>query len=255
MDSVKTGHRLKKGVFEGDSKSYDRPQAPCMRTKDDEGSWQPEPSNMLPLSRPPSMGRFILDRLLDFGKDLKDQHLIEFGELNGQNARDQDMLQPWKDAIRNASQTLPVDVLDFLDDAVRDRVLTAQRDHQKHELDEIKQFVRSMKEEWSRAVQRPSPTKLSSPQKRSFRRQATVSDPLGSLVKKFADGPGSEEQRASYAYELSEAFAFSVAFKASCLIKARNAGIVPTTGLFADAMTMQSSAIRMLATSRNGDVS
>ena len=255
MDSVKTGHRLKNGVFAEDSRAYDRPQALCMRTKEDEDSWQPKANNMLPLPRPSSLGRFILDRLLDVGKELKDQHLIEFGRLDGKEARDQDALQPWKDASRNASQTLPADVLDFLDDAVRDRVLTAQRDHQQRELDEIKQFVRSMKEEWSRAVQRPSSTKPSSPQKRSFRRQATVSGPLESLVKKFADGPGSEEQRASLAYELNENFAFSVAFKTLCLIKARNAGIVPTASLFADAMTMQSSAIRMLATSRNGDVS
>ncbi|THH18623.1 hypothetical protein EW146_g2394 [Bondarzewia mesenterica] len=262
LDSGKSGLRLKEGVFKADSKAYGYPKARCMQSEEGEESSRMQDHNTPPLPRDSSLPKFILESLLDTGSDLKKRYLIKYEALDVQPTRqDKDLLQPWKDVQEAAATPFPDDAFNFVSQDLRQKIQDELHRVRKAEISRVENYILSIKAEWMTAVHPPSPSKTApSPRKKKIRSQsvALVQD----VVKKFADGLAdvswaSEDVRASCAYTIASRlgdgkFPFSVAFRGLCHIKAQVAGITPITQQFTDAMTMQSSALRMLSKVRSG---
>jgi len=249
LDSRKTGLRVLENVFQKDSAKYG---SKYMRV--DEGVAE----NQSLARRGEALGSFILDDLQSFGSSIADSFWVKYEKPDGQPAadtwfksKDKHLLRPYQRISEKLSEmrSLPqVKVDDFLAEARR-------------ELGAIEEHVKAMKLEWAnifRSKERgPAKRKGSKPSKSSQDRAIDV------LQRKFASGPDVPhiallgdvpEIRASYAYSLCQPnnakFAFAVAFKELCNIKAREQGGSILDREFAELMSIPKSTVRTLSALR-----
>jgi hypothetical protein len=215
--------------------------------------------NQNPATRDEALGSFILDDLQSFGSSVADSFWVKYEKPDGGPAvetwfrfKDKHLLRPYQGISEKLSEmrSLPqVKVDDFLVEARR-------------ELGAIEEHVKAMKLEWanifrSTKEREPAKKKGSKPSKSSQDRAIDV------LQRKFASGPDVphiallgdvSEIRASYAYSLcppnNPKFAFAVAFKELCKIKAREQGGTILHHEFAELMSIPKSTVRTLSALR-----
>jgi len=236
LDSRKTGLHVLENVFQKDSKKYAWPLPKCMQGDEEEG----ESQNSITI-RGKELGPFILDDLLSFGDSVAKNFWVKYDKpaMESFNSQDQHLLRPYQRILEKLSEmrSLPrVNVNDFLGEARR-------------ELGAIEKHVEDMKLEWARIFK--------AQQKRGQNHAIDL------LQRKFASGPDVAhlallgdvpEIRASYAYSLCKPinpkFAFAVAFKELCGIKAREVGGTTLDREFAELMSIPKSTVRALSALR-----
>ncbi|KAI0829054.1 RNA dependent RNA polymerase-domain-containing protein [Trametes gibbosa] len=248
LDSRKSGLKVKNDVYRRDKQRYDRGRPICLQAggKGAEGDL---PSSVVSLSRPPVLGRFILDELLQEGERMRDFHLHrydQFIQTTQYSARsDQELLRPYTtaSALPDLSQV-------------------------KSDLTRIRTHVEEHITKWQKTA-RASKSTPRTPSRRGKTRGGRSAPVEGrnkwrELKKSFATGPDIasdsllatlgdlEALKASCAYALNPKFAWSVAFQALCRIKATSQGSIALTGTFADSMSISSSAVRVFEQSRLG---
>ncbi|TFY77228.1 hypothetical protein EWM64_g6785 [Hericium alpestre] len=236
LDAKKTGLRLKQDVVRADFKEYDAPKPDCM--KSDDFSENEVVDNRVSLRRRRSLPRFVLDSLLATGQELQTMHLQKYAELDTWHGRpDPDLLSPIEKAL-----------------AVPNAMI-------KEEVKLIRKHVEASQQGYGRYWTTYKPT---SKKGKSNRSAALFHD---KVRKPYAEGPdvpvvaalsNLDELRASDTYkyamkEKKEKFAFEVAFKALCTIKARAVDSTPMSQQFANIMQMQSAAVRVLRNAQNGN--
>ena len=239
-------------VFQKDSKEYGSylPNYMLVDERVDE--------NQILTGRGEALGSFILDVLQSFGKSVADNFWVKYEKPDGGPAvetwfrsKDKHLLRPYQGISEKLSEmrSLPrVKVDDFLVEARR-------------ELGAIEEHVKVMKLEWANIFRskdrEPAKKKGSKPSKSSQDRAIDV------LQRKFASGPDVPhiallgdvpEICASYAYSLcppnNAKFAFAVAFKELCNIKAREQGGTILHHEFAELMSIPKSTVRALSALR-----
>lgn len=230
LDSRKSGLIVQRNIFRADSKRFDRTLPPCMSSGK---QWFGE-SNRPFLPRDSNLGPFILDQLHSkinsVSNDVLDQLKLQTdGESTPQ---DPDLLRPWTDAKKTGVAAI------------------------ERELDLIEAHVKSCKTRWSLTGggRASNFTTESHAQRKKKEKQKLVQD----LQEKFRQKPdgvvllplmGSgtvDILKASLAYSMSETFAFSMAFKLLCRIKAESHGMVAVTREFSESMSIPSSIARLL---------
>lgn len=238
LDSRKTGLRVLENVFQKDAKKYGWPLPKCMQDDEEEG----ESQNAV-TSRGNALRPFILDELLSFGDSVAEKIRVEYDKpaMESFRNKDQHLLRPYQRILEKLSEmrSLPVKVDDFLGEARR-------------ELGAIEKHVDDMKLEWGNSFQ-------------SNARQNTRQDhTIDMLRRKFISGPPDvahlallgdvPEIRASYAYSrcmaINPKFAFAMAFKELCGIKARELGGTILDSEFAEIMSIPKSTVRTLSALR-----
>ncbi|KAG1747654.1 RNA dependent RNA polymerase-domain-containing protein [Suillus lakei] len=227
LDASKTGLRVKAHVFEGDRKYCGdrKPYYMVALGQSAEGKSVSKRKGPTP---------YILDALVDEGRRLRDDFLKQYSVLRSSstNTTDPDLTSPYLSASRRATQASRTG-------------LQILQDH----LSVVKCHVQKAYEDWQAAVAL----------------QKKVSEGRGSLdpktqaiqksVQHFARRPevlffSDEELKtimASYAYNLSGAFGFSVAFADLCAIKARVQGAVLFADRFAEVMCIPNNILRALS--------
>ncbi|KAI0652718.1 RNA dependent RNA polymerase-domain-containing protein [Trametes meyenii] len=249
LDSRKSGLRVQDEVFRRDKKRYDRRRPLCLQ-----GSGNADPiSNVADLPRPQSLGRFILDELMEAGKEMRDTYLARY-----------DQLSPVFDMLGNRDPHLrrPYEAaLPFMENPLFQRDLTAIKDHIKKHIEMWQKLTRDSK---------PSPHRTPSrTPARKWRGAVGPSTPAErqrgwkDLTRSFADGPvfaadsplalaDVEALKASWAYHEKPNFAWKVAFQALCRLKASSHWPVAMTGQFADTVTIPPAAVRVFERNRLG---
>lgn len=254
LDSRKTGLRVLENVFQKDTKSYSLRMPKCMRVDEEAGEDQ-----KFPAIRGGALGSFILDDLQGFGDSLAENFLVKYEKPDGQpeaetwfKSKDRHLLRPYQQISEKLSEmgSLPrVKVDDFLVEARR-------------ELKAIEGHVEAMKLEWA-SIYRPSTRKEREPAKKKGSKTSQQDHALNVLQRKFASGPDVPhlallgdipEIRASYAYSLcwpnNPKFAFAMAFKELCNIKARELGGTILDSKIAEVMSIPKSTVRTLSALR-----
>lgn len=185
---------------------------------------------------------FVLDNLIKFGETLVTKRLEEleeqFMDAGSRKDVDQHVLLSYQLASSKA-HTL--------------NTLTNPSDRLQTELQAIKAHVTASHAEYRKACDLSK-----SPSKKKDRQSAEgEGDSFGEAARFYAEGPqsvddsgfitsGIDEIKASYAYSLSAPFAFSVAFKDVCAIKAKACQDMPITRDFAEALTILPAFVRAL---------
>lgn len=226
MDSSKTGHRLKPEVFEKDRAQF---------------------GTLKMVSNSPSSTPFlnILSLLQEAGQK-KGHQLFERYEAQRpegpRQSRDPDLCKPYQLATDYALTAYDQSkIAAFTDEMSRIRT---------HVKEALKLFHEASLQ--SQAKQ-DSPTKRS----RGARKQKSdQEDPMLASARAYAEPVKDivltrdvEQVKASYAYRESPSFAFSVAFRELCHIKAlaSSDGIVPSIRIFDEGRTFSASFLRSLA--------
>ncbi|OBZ68489.1 putative RNA-dependent RNA polymerase SHL2 [Grifola frondosa] len=253
LDARKTGLKVKADVFTSDKRDYDLPKPLCLQGKDDTAA-SDEYGHRPPVKRDVNRP-FVLDELLEAGRDLGKQYRAKYANL-------------WPDALdrdRDADITLrePLRSAETIAAEVTDSRL-------KEELRSIRNHVEQHYQRWitiSRSKAQASPSKKS-PSKAASRSPSSKVGAASSqtaqyqdLARSFASGPADvplfrrlnslDAIMASHAYHRSSKFAFHVAFHAVCSIKARAEGSGAFTRKFAEMMAIPSSAVRVLEQCRS----
>ncbi|KAG2153597.1 RNA dependent RNA polymerase-domain-containing protein [Suillus bovinus] len=227
LDASKTGLRVKPHVFEQDRKFCGNRKPyymvpPEQRTEGQE------------ISRRKGSTPYILDALVDEGRRLRDDFLKRYSVLRSSsiNMADQDLTSPFLSASRRAKEASHAGVHVLQDN-----------------LSVVKAHVQRVHEDWQVAT---------SLQKKASDGRGS-SDPKTQAIQKsvqhFARRPEvlffSDEDlktiMASYAYNLSGGFGFSVAFAELCAIKARVQGAVLFADRFAEVMCIPNNVVRALS--------
>ncbi|EDR15354.1 uncharacterized protein LACBIDRAFT_301565 [Laccaria bicolor S238N-H82] len=223
LDSSKTGHRLKSGIFEKDRKRY---------------VGQEEPSG-------------ILHRLLKAGRTKGDELIQAFHDACKENlVKDKAILEPYNTASNYALVTFDTNKVVgqmFLDELTRIR---------KHVDDAHLEFGKSANHHTPDTPTPGTPSKKSKKAK-SYRATADQDDKMLAAAQKYAEPLEGiiltrdlESVMASYAYAASKSphFAFTVAFQQICTIKAKSCkgGIAPSTREFDEARKITASFLRAL---------
>jgi RNA-dependent RNA polymerase len=237
LDSDKLGLDLRKEVFRHDTNMFNGGRVASMLPEEASST-----ANLILLKRPPGLGPFILDTLLRFGAQLANQHLVNFDRLleTVDQRKDDDLLQPYKVATAIASQAS-----------------AAKYDGYSLELTAIKSHVDAVFRLWTAAASSGSQdsSRYKSPTKKRDSAKTKI-DPWREVARAYAEGPTNSKMSiipnidavtASYAYTFhTPKFAFSVAFKDLCSIKARASQDLPITREFAEAMSIVPSFLRAL---------
>ena len=237
LDSRKTGLRVLENVFKKDAHEYAWSLPKCMQDDEEKG----ESGNRV-TSRGKALGLFILDELLSFGDSVAKNLWVEYDKpaMGSFGTKDQHLLRPHQRISEKLSEmrSLPqVKVDDFLGEARR-------------ELGAIEKHVVAMRSEWGKIF--------------NARQNTSQEHEIEKLRRKFVSGPldvahlallgDVSEIRASYAYFLciptNPKFAFAMAFKELCGIKARERGGTILDGEFAELMSIPKSTVRTLSTLR-----
>ncbi|KAJ8455635.1 hypothetical protein ONZ45_g18889 [Pleurotus djamor] len=237
LDSPKTGLRVKPEVFK-EHKVYDA-----------KTPWAPESTHPLPQflrkSDRPCSEPFILNHLLEVGKRLGDQLLHNFEiipkQLDDRNYRNFDrvLLKPYHQA------------LELVEMSKAEGFLKIEK-----ELDSIIAHVDDHRARYSTAFnheKRDEPTDWSKKKKGKGKAGVRIPKPLENFTRTFAeglppttflDGP---RVAGSYAYHCGAGFAFNVAFRMLCLLKAESQEIAPSTTAFDQARIPSSKYMRIAA--------
>ena len=182
---------------------------------------------------------FVLDALVEEGEKLKEETLQKY-RLKAQEIQtgeDEDLSKPWNAAKAKAAQARAQNISGFSDN-----------------LEDIRAHVEKAQREFQRAVARGSNV------------QGSKDNHFDKVASGFAKPPTfrgfvffSDEDvqilKASLASTMSLRFAFSVAFRDLCAIKARAAGNVAITHQFAQCITIPNKVARMLSQALTGDTS
>ncbi|KAK7695210.1 hypothetical protein QCA50_002400 [Cerrena zonata] len=231
LDSRKSGLIVKKEIFGKDSRQFQRALPECMSSG--KGSRR---NNDPYLPRDPRLGPFILKQLQDRVEVIRQD--VMANKLKTENfPKDPNLLRPWTDAMKVTY------------DAV------------KQELKLIQAHVDSCREDWPKVWHSEQGSNHDSSDKNVQKKEKQNHQRrLQNLREKFRQvpdgivmlpllGPGIVDiLKASYAYTLrdSEPFAFSMAFKLLCRIKAESQGMVAVTREFSESMSIPGSIARIL---------
>ncbi|KAJ3538183.1 hypothetical protein NM688_g6556 [Phlebia brevispora] len=236
LDSRKTGLKLKQDIYQQDRQKYGSFELPdCLN----EGESQ-DIEQRLPIRRR-VRGKFILDALMEAGDKLLNDLLVRYDKLQKpEDIRHEYMMKPYTNAASVQDLSAEIRVVEVFVRRLFDRWRTIQ-----HEVDaQIKKASDDMKSKKS--------GKVDLGKKLRFRKTKE-------LASDFVKGPSEEETStlrkigcldtvsAAYAYTLRPIFAYNMAFRALCAIKAEGKNPVVFTQDFAAWMSMRSSAVRLLS--------
>jgi RNA-dependent RNA polymerase len=231
LDSRKTGHMIKPEVYKKDKRKYDRDPPTCMADTDSYVNHNPNH-----LRRASHLPKFILDELLFAGRKLVDQYLQKY------------------DKNRPAANNTHISKL-------HERM--ESHPGLKEEVQAVKDFVKSCHDRWNQIWVSEKP---GVPKSKEKKKQET--DEVWQLVVDYMHGPPEEKTSllratnsltavaASYAYSLAAKFAFTVAFRDICALKATEPGsqISPTTEEMAACFTIPASVARIFDQSNSGTI-
>ncbi|CAL1694877.1 unnamed protein product [Somion occarium] len=239
LDSRKSGLIIQKDVYSKDCKDFNRMLPQCMSLDKEEKVGDSLRHLPRRLKEP-----FVLDELLAEGEKVQTECLQAFDHLSEDCRRtaDPDLLRPWRSACEARNEHSAI----------------------RQELSSIEQQVQRLREQWSsvwgdnnRQKQIATPKKGKGRNKKNSRNKG-----LDCLVDSFRKPPEGvvllshlrqvEVLKASYAYSLKDRFAFAVAFKTLCSIKADSCGSTAFTKQFAETMAMPSSAYRVFSLEQRG---
>ncbi|KAI0249507.1 RNA dependent RNA polymerase-domain-containing protein [Lactifluus subvellereus] len=250
LDSRKTGHRVRRRVFEEDSKQFGWPLPDCLRDSVD-GAMDEVHQNIV-IKRGEGLAPFVLDALRHFGEGIAENFLSKYEESSGQGrvvsrstSQDHALIKPYKrisEKLSEMESLLQVNVKDFVREARR-------------ELKMVEDHVKTMQKEWPRACYpQKASKKVSAPAKNrgvTALQREFVSGPEVPHLSLLGDVPAI---RASYAYTLCKPenpkFAFAMASEALCHIKAQELGGTTLGREFAELMAIPKSTARTLSALR-----
>jgi hypothetical protein len=212
LDSSKTGLRLKHGVFEKDRERFGR----LIPGFDD-------------TSTP-----FVLHALHKAGRLEGNKLLQEYDNMGQENDRpDKDLKAPYNKFF------------DFALNAREEGKYSAFLD----QLQLVRARVSEVRQDYNNACKKSSERSPGNKKRRTGQK-----DMMLAVCHKYAKAvegvfliQNIDEVKASYAYHESPNFAFTVAFRELCLIKARVRGIAPSTRAFDEAKTVSASYLRAVA--------
>ncbi|KAG2107049.1 RNA dependent RNA polymerase-domain-containing protein [Suillus discolor] len=227
LDASKTGLRVKPHVFEADRKFCGKRKPYYMAALEQNIEGQE-------VSKRKGSTPYILDALVDEGRRLRDDFLKHYSVLRSSstNTADRDLASPYLSTSRRATQASH-NGFQILQD----------------NLNAVKVHVQRVHGEWQVAValQKKASEGKGSPDPRTRAIQKTAQHfARRPEVLSFSD----EELKiimASYAYNLSGAFGFSVAFADLCAIKARVQSGVLFADRFAEVMCIPNNVLRALS--------
>jgi hypothetical protein len=216
--------QVKKGVFAKDRKEFGLPLPPCMKAKEVEQIFRTD--NLPPVTRGSSLGRFVLDSLMDAAKSIRDDYFVKNDELKLRLDKriDETLIAPLKRVQR------------FVQEEPNDESIRTF-------LNAITTHVNLCFEEYmTRLGRRPD----SNSKRRSIVDEVVLKfqEPVAGEERMPFDVP---EMKASIAYERSlskpgttaQGFPFDVAHAELCAIKASDCGMVPVSKRFADFLMLQ----------------
>jgi hypothetical protein len=245
LDSLKTGHRLNQRLFETYGSTYGTTRPACMDqaksvNRGNQYSYTPAPDSR-PVQRDATLGDFVLDQLVEAGKEMSNLHLQEFCDKHKDERdfrKDRDLLRPFQEAETMAKRMMKQGHYELSDEL---KLITIHVD---------KVYDAYRKSLVSRIT--------ASPEKKQGSRNVSE-PPTTNSARQFAEGPPTfvtgnvRAIKASYAYaSCSVTFAFAVAYHDLCMIKATASGDVPTTRLIAETMDIKSSFLRVLGRNCGG---
>jgi RNA-dependent RNA polymerase len=199
LDASKTGLRLLKEVEKADEAEYGNPakRAKCFDTK-----------SRSTQKREQKLGPFVLDLLLAAGMVTRDKLMVELDAVcihdKGAPSADVDIRKPYNDALGVTSKDIS------------------------GELELLKAFVDTLRNEWSREAAKSSdPWQTTRSRKKGHSKQTdNLMLPIMRKFRRPIEGIHQlvllgiiDEIKASYAFTLSERFGFSMAFQDICEIK------------------------------------
>jgi len=227
LDSSKTGHRLKPGVFE-----RDRSRFGTLNTNSNSSSSTPF-LNILSI---------LHDAAQQKGQELLDRYMAKRPN-NLKKGDDVDLCKPYQLATDYAITAL---------DQLKIKAFC-------EEMSRIRKHVEQAHQLFQAAASFQSMTKQETPTKRprgAYKKKSDQEDPMLASARAYAEPIEAilltrdvEQVKASYAYKLSPSFAFSVAFRELCHIKAlaSSDGIVPLIRIFDEGRTFSGSFLRSLS--------
>ncbi|EMD32601.1 hypothetical protein CERSUDRAFT_126709 [Gelatoporia subvermispora B] len=241
LDSRKTGLKVKGAVQKEDKNLYDREQPECMKPKAKSKDQDPYSGgkNQRVLKRQVK-GSFILQQLFDEGKRLSDEKLAAFDKLapnRMHEMRDEDLLRVWDRMLQDCNHP-------FFGPG------------QRQFSERIQKFVKDHHLRW-RDVCSTSPTKASPSKEKS---SAARNKAFQQVARQFGRSPFDDDchlswlgeqielLKASCAYTISEKFAFCVAFRTLCEIKAAASvsGSIACTREFGQSLSIPRSLVKLL---------
>ena len=201
-------------------------------------------------TRPPRLGKFVLDALLEHGKKIWEDHGSKYEKLKSRisnTPNDIDLLRPYEEA-KTAFTTPPYS----------------------EQLEILTGHVRKCRSDWA-GLGRFARTPLGPDAKARAEAKQQQGSVVTNIKKEYAAGPPPEsivdlyslprglrtvkEVKASFAYSLGGKFAFEVAFRDICALKAgANGEEYPVHGRFRDIVVVSSSVARRYNAQRAGEV-
>jgi hypothetical protein len=176
---------------------------------------------------------FVLHALYKAGKIEGEALLQEYDSIGQDDRQDKDLMAPYSKFSEFALEAY---------DKGKVTIYTDQ-------LGLVRNHVAKARQAFNEACQK---SRDGSPEKKQKRRK-DQKDPMLVVAHMFAEAvegvfliPNIDEVKASYAYHVSPVFAFAVAFRDLCLIKARASpgGIAPSIRAFDEAKTVSTSFLR-----------
>lgn len=225
LDSAKTGLRVKEDVFLRDRKTWGSEQPFYVQVLGD----KKKKSQIIQRKSP-----FILDALVEYGHALKQNHLKEYQKHwnNCQDGEiDEDLAGPWRAARAMADKAKAANLTVFSSN-----------------LEDIEMQVQGLWDDYRRAVSATKDISKSSASNDAYTEVACKFSPKPKfrLFQAFSDGDV-HLIKASLAADISLNFAFTVAFKDLCSIKAQASGSVPFTHLFAESMSISKKVMQIIS--------
>lgn len=242
MDAQKGGLRFDPVGFKSLRDQYRESRPKCM-VPELEGTYIIA-DKAEPAIRSPSLTAFVLDTLVKKGEGLREKHIQVFDNCSSNlvTRHDPDLLKPYREAKQRAAAAAEEDGYYRYNDE-----LEALRQH----IDDVYTVHQRF---WAKSPCKPATNQT---------RKASPSDsPSSHIALQFANGPEGHSLfrtqnlasiKASYAYTAGTPFfAFSVAFRDLCAIKAEASDHVPTARFISEAMSIRSSFVRVYE-ERTGD--
>jgi RNA-dependent RNA polymerase len=240
LDASKTGLRVKLPDFNKDRQQWGV-KKPWYAWKLEQTK-APKNNSEKSIIKRQGGSQFILDALVEEGEKLRKEVLGDYKRLKVQFSEgDQDLSRPWNAAKAKAAQAKIQGIPGFAEN-----------------LEDIKIHVEEAREEYLRAVAISKGSAVEGP---SFR--DGVYDKVASLFAKppsfkgfvFFSDDDVQTLKASLASIKSLNFAFSVAFRDLCAIKARAAGNIALSRQFAQCITIPNNVTRILSQAFTGETS
>lgn len=237
MDASKTGLRVKQPVFDQDRQQWGAKQ-PWYAWKLEQGKSAKNTSQKPLLKRQGSP--FILDVLVEEGENLRKEALHDYRRLKGQSMEeDQDLSRPWIAAKARANQAKMNGIFGLTQN-----------------LEDIEAHVEEARRMYQRAVviSRASSAENSSSKDEYYDKVASAfakSPSFRSFL--FFSDDDVQILKASFASTKSLTFAFSVAFRDLCAIKARATGNIAIIHQFAQCITVPNIVVRTFSQAQGAD--